>query len=165
MSTIFADEYLTAAELGLEELNPYMYCNITEHLDETGQPDGKLSAVLTVQEDFRFHRDLDREKGNPHNQLFNLDGRPTEAVLTVLRNLVDERYHGEEFDLDEDGTEWFQFDIVLTVDPETTAEDLGVKFWEYTELVRFHNEADPGTFNSPYLFGSLVYDGLRELDA
>jgi hypothetical protein len=30
-------------------------------------------------------------------------------------------------------------------------------------LVKFSNEVDPGTFNSPYLFGSLVYDGLREL--
>jgi hypothetical protein len=158
---IFADEYLTATELGLDDLNPYVHCNVTEHYDETGQPDGKLSAVLTVQENLEFHRNLDREKGDPHNQMFNLDGRPTEAVLAVLRKLVEDRYHGEEFDLDEDGTEWFQFDIVLTVDPETTPEDLGVKFWEDTALVQFHNEADPGTFGSEYLFGTIMADALK----
>jgi hypothetical protein len=158
------DDYLISDELGLETLNPFLACNISEETDDEGEPTGKMLAILTVQDDFRFHRDLDREKGNPHNQLFTLEDRPTEAVISVLRNLVDERYHGENFQLDDTGTEWFQFDIVLTVDPETTPEDLGGKFWEDTELVRFHNEADPGTFNSPYLFGSLVYDGLRELD-
>lgn len=162
---IYVDEYLTATELGLDELNPYLYCNISEHLDETGQPDGKLTAVLTVQEDLAFHRNLDVEKGDPHNQMFNLDGRPTESVIAVLTKLVEDRYKGEDFQLDEDGTEWFQFDLVLTVDPETTPDELGLKFWEDTELIRFHNEADPGTFGSPYLFGSLVYDGLRELDS
>lgn len=158
------DDYFTAVDLGLEELNPFMYCNISEQVDNDGDPTGKMLAILTVQEDFEFHRNLDREKGDPTNQLFNLDGRPTEAVISVLRTLVDARYSGENFELDDSGTEYFEFEIVLTVDADTTAEDLGVKFWEETKLVDFHNEADPGTFGSPYLFGSLVYDGLRELD-
>lgn len=158
------DDYFTATELGLELLNPFISCNISEETDNDGEPTGKMLAILTVQEDLEFHRDLDREKGNPTNQLFNLDGRPTESVISVLRKLVEDRYKGEEFQLDDSGTEYFEFELVRTVDADTTAEDLGVKFWEETELVRFHNEADPGTFNSPYLFGSLVYDGLRELD-
>lgn len=159
------DDYFTAVDLGLEELNPFMYCNVSEETDNDGEPTGKMLAILTIQEDLEFHRDLDREKGNPTNQLFNLDGRPTESVISVLRKLVVDRYKGEEFQLDNnDGDEYFEFEIVLTVDADTTAEDLGVKFWEETKLVDFHNEADPGTFGSPYLFGSLVYDGLRELD-
>ena len=159
---LVVDQYYTATELGLEELNPYLYLNTYESPDN----DGKILAVLTVQEEFAFHRNLDREKGDPHNQLFTLDGRPTEAVISVLRDLIESRYHGQEFTLDEnDGDEYFEFELVLTVDPETTPEELGVKFWEGTALVQFHNEADPGTFNSPYLFGSLVYEGLRKLDA
>jgi hypothetical protein len=162
---LYSDQYFTATELGLEELNPFISCDIQEETDDEGNPTGKMNAYLKVLEDLEFHRNLDREQGNPHNQLFTLEDRPTESVISVLRKLVEDRYKGENFELDDTGTEYFEFEIVLTVDPETTPEDLGVKFWEETELVRFHNEADPGTFNSPYLFGSLVYDGLRELDS
>jgi hypothetical protein len=155
------DDFFTSAELGLSDLNTFITCNISEQVDDDGEPTGKVFAILTVQEDLEFHRNLDREKGNPHNQLFTLEDRPTEAVISVLRKLVEDRYNGENFQLDE---EYFEFDIVLTVDPETSADDLGVKFWEETKLVQFHNEADPGTFGSEYLFGSLMYEGLRELD-
>jgi hypothetical protein len=160
------DEYYTAVELGLQELNPYLYCNTYESYDELGQPDGKLLAVLTIQENFEFHRNLDREKGDPHNQMFNLDGRPTESVISVLRKLVEDRYNGQEFQLDDnDGNEYFEFEVTVVVDPEISLEALGIKFWEDTRLIQFHNEADPGTFGSQYLFGSLMYDGLRELDS
>jgi hypothetical protein len=159
------DEYFAAVELGLEQLNPFISCSISEETDDDGEPTGKVFAILTVQEDLEFHRNLDREKGNPHNQLFTLEGRPTEAVISVLRKLVEDRYKGENFELDDTGTEYFEFDIVLTVDPDQEAGDLGGKFWEETELVRFHNEADPGTFGSPYLFGSLIYEGLQKLDS
>lgn len=158
------DDFFTSAELELGELNPFITCNISEQVDENDVATGKVFAILTVQEDFEFHRNLDREKGNPANQLFNLDDRPTESVISVLRKLVVDRYKGEDLELDDTGTEYFEFNIVLTVDAETTPAELGLKFWEETELVRFHNEADPGTFNSPYLFGSLVYEGLQELD-
>lgn len=159
------DDYYTAAELGLDGLNPFISCNISEEQDDNGNPTGKVLAILTVQEDLEFHRNLDREKGDPCNQLFTADGVTTDAVDKVLAKLIEDRYKGEDLQWDDTAKEWFQFDIVLTVDPETTPEDLGVKFWEETELVRFHNEADPGTFNSEYLFGSLIYTGLRELDA
>lgn len=163
--TLFQDEYLTADELGLGELNPFLSCNISEETDDDGNLTGKVLAILTVQEDLEFHRNLDREKGDPFNQLFTADGMTTDSVDKVLVKLIEDRYKGEDLQWDDTAAEYFQFDIVLTVDPETTPEDLGLKFWEETELVRFHNEADPGTFGCEYLFGSLIYDGLRELDA
>lgn len=163
--TLFQDEYITAAELGLDELNPYIHGDVQEETDDEGNPTGRVNVYLAVQEDFKFHRDLDREKGDPHNQMFTLEDRPTESVLSVLRKLVADRYKGEDFDTDDTGAEYFQFVYVLTVDPETSYEDLGERFYNETPLVQFHNEADPGTFNCEYLFGSLMYTGLRELDA
>jgi len=159
------DEYFSAVELGLEGLNPHVYCNISEHADDAGEPTGKMLAILTVQEDFRFHRELDESvTKDAEDRMFSEDGQPKEAVLIALQKLIEERYKGEDFQTDDSGSEWFQFDLVLVVDPEQEAGDLGGKFWEETALVQFHNEADPGTYGSDYLFGSLVYDGLRELE-
>jgi hypothetical protein len=161
------DEFYTATEVGLEDLNPYLYINTYGASNEDGTDflEDKVLAVLTVKEEFEFHRNLDRELGDSSNQLFNLDGRPTEAVLSVLRKLVEERYNGIEFGLDdEDGSEFFEFELTAVVDRDTTPEALGLIFWESTKLVQFYNEVDPGTFGSPYLFGSLMYDGLEKLD-
>lgn len=160
------DEFYTATELGLEDLNQYVYLNTYETYTEDGRDvlEDKVLAVLTVTEELAFHRKLDREKGDPHNQMFTIEDRPTEAVLSVLRKLIEDRYKGQEFDIS-DNSEQFEFELVLTVDKSTTPEELGLKFWEETKLVQFSNESDPGTFNAPYLFGSLMYEGLRELDA
>lgn len=162
--TLQQDDYFDAVELGLDELNPFISCNISEETDDDGNLTGKVLAILTVQEELEFHRNLDREKGDPFNQLFMSNGMTTDAVDKVLVKLIEDRYKGEDLQWDDMATEYFQFDIVLTVDPETTPEDLGLKFYEETELVRFHNEADPGTFGSEYLFGSLIYAGLRGLE-
>lgn len=157
------DEFFAAVELGLEDLNPHVYCNITEETDNEGNPTGKVFAVLTVQEDFAFHRDLDNSvEEDQEDRMFSEDGQPTEAVLKALQKLVEDRYKGEDFQTDESGSEWFQFDIVLTVDPDQEAGELGGEFWERTALVQFHNEADPGTFGSPYLFGSLLHDEMQK---
>jgi len=89
------DDFFTSSELELSELNTFITCNISEQVDDDGNSTGNVFAILTVQEDFEFHRDLDRRLGQPTNQLFNLDGRPTESVIAVLRKLVEERYKGE----------------------------------------------------------------------
>lgn len=147
------EEYFAAIELGLEDLNPFISCNISEDPDNSD----KVLAILTVQEDYRFHRELDGEYFLGEDE----DFAPTPEVESALKKLVEERYKGENFQTDDTGGEWFQFDLVLSVDPEQEAGDLGGLFWEETALVQFHNEADPGTYGSPYLFGSLMAEMLK----
>jgi hypothetical protein len=148
------DDYITATELGLEGLNPFISCNISEDPDNAG----RVLAILTVQEDFAFHRNLDADYFLGEDEDYALTGEAEEA----LKKLVEDRYKGENFHTDDTGGEWFEFDLVLSVEPDTTPEDLGVKFWEHTALVQFHNEADPGTFGSQYLFGSLLAGAMRK---
>lgn len=156
------DAYLSAEELGLTELNPFVSVDISEKTDDEGNPvPGTVYASLSVTEDLEFHRNLDREKGDPMNQFFAEDSTMTERVQTVLEKIIEDRYKGEDLEIEED---FIRFNIVLEVPEDTTPEDLGTKFWEDTALVQFHNEADPGTFGTPYLFGELVYAGLRELE-
>lgn len=163
------DDYFGADELGLDDLNQYVQINISEKTDDEGNRiDGIVTAVIDVQENLRFHRDLDREKGNPFNQLFQEDGRFSPNVWKALETIITERYKGVDFsgdgDIDED-EDYIQFTIVLDVPAETTPPELGSQIWEETELIRFHNESDPGTFGTEYLFGSLIYDELRKLDS
>lgn len=151
------DNYFTAAELGLDELNPYIHANISEDPDH----EGHVLAILTVQENLEFHRDLDRKYEEEYDaRYFTEDDLLTADAEAALKKIVEERYKGEDFQLDDSGTEWFQFDLVLSVPADTAPEDLGTKFWEDTALVQFHNESDPGTFGSPYLFGSLMSEAL-----
>lgn len=162
------DDYFTVTELGLEDLNPYINVNISELTDENGERvPGMVTAVIEVQENLKFHRDLDREKGDPFNQFFTEDGEMTDRVFKVLNNIIFRRYSGEDFEVDGDSADddYFKFSIALDVPEDTTPEDLGALIWEKTALVQFHNECDPGTFGAEYLFGSLIYTGLRELDA
>jgi len=162
------DDYFGADELGLDDLNQYIQINISEKTDDDGNRiDGTVTAVIDVQENLRFHRDLDREKGNPFNQLFDADGMFAPNVYKALETIIRERYKGEDFSADGDvdaDDDFIQFTLVLDVPAETTPAELGGKIWEETEIVAFHNESDPGTFGSPYLFGSLIYDELRKLD-
>jgi hypothetical protein len=156
------DDYFGAHELGLEDLNPLLNVNISE-----SELPGMVTAVIEVQENLKFHRDLDREKGDPHNQFFTLEGRPTEAVISVLRKLVTDRYNGEDLEIDGDEEtedDYFQFTVAIDVPADVDADRLGQIIWEDTEIVKFHNEADPGTFGAQYLFGSLMYEGLRALE-
>lgn len=140
------DDNFTAAELGLEELNPYIAVNISEDIDEAGESTGNVYVYVTVGEDYRFHRELD-------GTLFGEDGRPTEQAEQAMESLLTERYNAESIRFEDD---FFEFDMVLMVPATTKMEDLGVKIWEDTDLVKFHNEIDPGTFGSQYLFGSLI---------
>lgn len=163
------DDFFSAAELGLDELNQYITVNISEKTDDNGNRiDGVVTAVIDVQENLKFHRDLDRSKGDPHNQLFQEDGLFSEGVYTALETIITERYKGEDFSADGDvgdDEDFIQFTLVLDVPEETTPAELGNKIWEDTEIVAFHNESDPGTFGSPYLFGSLISDEIERTES
>lgn len=161
------DQYINVYDLGLEDLNPFLQINVTEKTDDEGNPvPGMVTVLIDVQESLKFHRDLDRSKGDPFNQLFDADGLMTPDVYRALEKIISERYNGVDFSADGEIPEedFIQFTLVLDVPEDTTLEDLGGKIWEETELVKFHNEADPGTFGSQYLFGSLIYEELRKLD-
>lgn len=164
---LYADQYLSPSELGLETLTPEIQVNISEKTDDNGVPvDGVVTAIIDVREDLKFHRDLDREKGDPFNQFFAQDGEINPRVTEVLASIIRDRYKGDDFAIDgetEISEDFFTFSLYLDVPVETTVEELGAKIWEETELVKFSNEVDPGTFGVPYLFGSLMYEGLREL--
>lgn len=159
------DDNFTATELGLEGLNPQIDCNISAAYGENGEElDGFVTAVLTVTEDIRFHLDLDR-KYPMDAAVFTKDGVLTEEAYKALESLVTDRYKGEEFEYEDgDGNPenaFFRFEIALVVPAETSTEDLSEKLWEETELVKFHNEADPGTFGTQYLFGTLIADAMK----
>jgi hypothetical protein len=167
--TLYQDQMFSATELGLETLTPYIQVNISEKTDDNGETiPGVVTAVIDVREDLEFHRNLDREKGDPFNQMFAQDGEISPRVTEVLANIIRDRYNGDDFGIDgmtETSDDFFTFTIYLDVPAEIDAGRLGEMIWEDTELVKFSNEVDPGTFGSPYLFGSLIYDGLRGLDS
>lgn len=160
------EDYFDAGDLGLDGLNPRISVDISENNDEgETHPEGTVTAVVEISEDLKFHLDLDKDKGDPDNQFFTAEGNLTDKAAEALEALVAERYNGVDFTLyEEEGQEsYFTFSIALEVPSDTTVEDLSAKIWEETETVKFHNEADPGTFGSQYLFGSLMYDKLKEL--
>lgn len=159
------DDYFDAAELGLEELNQHISVNISEAVNEHGDTlAGTVTAVLEVQENLAFHADLDK-KFPSEIALFTDEGALTEDGFRSLERAVETRYKGEYVELLGDSTEeaYIKFEIALTVPAETTPEELGLMFWEDTALVQFHNESDPGTFNSPYLFGTVIAEFRSEL--
>lgn len=161
------DDYFDAAELGLEELNQHISVNISEAVDNNGDTlAGMVTAVLEVQENLAFHAELDA-KYPSESPLFTEDGELTEDGFRSLERAIERRYNGEYVELLGDSTEeaYIKFEIALTVPAGTTPAELGELFWEETELVKFHNESDPGTFNSPYLFGSVIEDFRAELTA
>lgn len=159
------EDYFDAGDLGLSELNPRISVNISENDDEGNtHPAGTVTAVIEVSEDLKFHADLDKDSGLKEPALFTKEGELTDEAADALAVILEERYSGIDFTLsDAEGADaYFTFSITLDLPAETTVEDLGVKIWEETEVVKFHNEVDPGTFGSRYLFGSLMYEKLAE---
>lgn len=160
------EDYFDASDLGLADLNPRIQVNISENNDagET-HPDGTVTAVIEVSEDLAFHSNLDAEKGDENRPLFTKDGELLPATEAALEAIIAERYKGVDFILSEEEGEdsYVTFTITLDVPATTTVEDLSEKIWNETEIVKFHNEADPGTFGTQYLFGSLMYEKLEEL--
>src|SRR4030095_421803 len=159
-----ADQNFSAAELGLDELNPTITVDVGECYDDEGNVDAsKFSIQVTVYEDFDFHVNLDR-KYSSEPRIFEEDGSLTADAEAALNKLIKERYDGEYLEVeDEDSDPFFRFQLYVYVPADTTPEDLGTIIWEKTKLVQFHNEADPGTFGSPYLFGSLITDTMKQI--
>lgn len=154
------EDYFDASELGLEELNQYVNVNISEATDENGDTlPGMVTAVLEVQENLRFHAELDR-KYPSESPIFTAAGELTEDGFRSLERAIEARYKGEYVEMLGDSTEeaYVKFELALTVPAETTPEELGEKFYDETALVQFHNESDPGTFGTPYLFGTVIDD-------
>lgn len=156
----------SAGDLGLEGLNPEILVNISGNDDEGNEhPADTVTALIDVTEEIKFHRDLDNEKGDPDRRLFTPEGDLTSEAEAALKAVIAERYKGVDLTFSDDLDEDFRFTFTLTLDvpASTTVEDLSEKIWYNTALVQFHNEADPGTFDAPYLFGSLLYEKMEEL--
>jgi hypothetical protein len=157
------DDFFDASDLGLSDLNPRIQVNISEYTnDGDTHPEGTVTAVIDVSEDFAFHRDLDRKLGDKENQLFAEDDEITDEAEEALKELIAERYDGIDFTLQEETAEGFTFSIALDVPSTTTVEELSEKIWTDTKIVKFHNEVDPGTFNCQYLFGTLITEKLKK---
>lgn len=153
------DDYFTGHEI-LEGMNYDFDVNISEIEDD---PD-HVYAVATVTEELRFHSDLDASYDGDQ-----FDGpAPTERTQAVLTHLLETRYGAEwvEFDYNEDSNEvqdWFvRFEIAVKVPADLDEDGLSEKLWEDSPLVMIHNELDPGTFGSQYVFGSL-YETYADL--
>jgi hypothetical protein len=155
------DDYFDASDLGLEELNPRINVNISEVEDDKS----KVLAVIEVSEDLRFHSELE-DKYPSEPRVFNSDGTLTAEAYETLEGILKERYNAEylQENTEVKGEPWISFELTLEVPADTSAEDLGSLIWEKTALVQFHNEADPGTYNSPYMFGTLITDARWERD-
>lgn len=155
------DDYFDARDLGLDSLNPRISVNISEIEEDPS----KVLAVIEVCEDLRFHSELE-EKYPSEPRVFNSDGTLTAEAYTTLQSILLERYKGEYLieNTEVEGEPWISFEMTLEVPAETSAEDLGSLIWEKTAIVQFHNEVDPGTFGSPYLFGTLISDARWERD-
>lgn len=154
------DDYFSATDLGLEDLNPYVNVNISEKTDEDGERvAGSVLAIIEVQENLRFHAELHATYPSD-DPVFTEAGEITEHGFRSLEQVIEGRYKGEAVELLGEDTEepYIKFELVLEVPEDTSPEDLGTLIWEGTALVQFHNEADPGTFGVPYLFGTLIED-------
>lgn len=158
-------EYFDAVDLGLDSLGPYVTVNISDTVERPGY----RTAVVTVQEPLRFHHEYDRLNTEEPSRLFNVtdSGRIdlTDAAREAMERVIHSRYGGEDFAEDGDDDDAFiTFDLVLEVADDTTPDALSEAIWERTKLVQFANEADPGTFGSEYLFGTILADTMKTQD-
>jgi len=160
-----AEQTFTAEELGLETLNQHLLIQVGPSYDENGMTVDPLKSVyveVIVYEGLAFHRALE----GTNRQYFDDEGRLTIQALYGLSDLIHSRYGAEDYtvEFEIDGEEpTVQFSVGLDVPTDTKVEDLGAILWEKTTLVKFSNEADPGTFGTQYLFGSLLADTIKEL--
>jgi hypothetical protein len=82
----------------------------------------------------------------------------TELAFEAIQDVLPERYGAEYFDMAGDV---ISFDMHLSVDANTEVSELTGIFWEESQIVRFMNESDPGTFGNPYLFGSIMSEAMK----
>lgn len=160
------DDNFTATQLSLELLNPYVSVDISEAYAENGETlTDKVTAVITVTEDLRFHSEYDSKF--PDAEVFTEDGMLTEDGFRALEQCLTARYGAENVEFEGETPEdaFIRFELALEVPANSTLDELSERIWEDTKLVQFHNEADPGTFGSPYLFGSVIREFLTTLGA
>lgn len=112
--------------------------------------DGTATATAIGYDSYDFHRSVAPE-------YFDADGDITDAAWEALRRIFEERYSNATLsDADAYG---YTFDVWVTVPQDAPEEDLYGALWE--QIRQIVNETDPGTFNSPYLFGSLMADAIK----
>lgn len=143
--------YIEAHELrGLED-----YCaGAYVFPDDSGD---SCTVYLLIQESLSFH-------GEYGSAALEMDSTTSEWTLTdeafkVLPGLISERYNGEGFDMAGDV---ISFELPLTLPASTKVENVAGLLWEGTKVVQFINESDPGTFGSPYLFGTVMADAMNK---
>lgn len=167
-----------AAELGLESLGMVSMVDVSKIEDEPGQMPGdlpRLAVTVYVSEELQFHGELEADRlangWKAYSELGRLftskDGETwetTEATWADLVPILETRYGAESVE-EEGGV--LRFNLRLTVSESLPLDQLGAAIWEESKLVQFSNEADPGTFGSPYLFGSVLSEARKagETDA
>lgn len=160
-------DYFDALNLGLDHLNPYISVNIDE--SETA---GNVVAVIEVLESLEFHRELEasmweRIHGSTgarlETRIFDEDGWLTIEANDAMGDILKQRYGAVDVDLNTSDDPHIDFTVVLEVPARYSAEWLGLTIYNHTELVKFHNEADPGTFGTQYLFGTILAEQMEAL--
>lgn len=129
----------SAQELGLEDLG------FVDTVD-LGMDDGDALAWITAScsESLAFHREHSPD-------YFTEDGELTEEAFDALERMFRDRYDAGIYYAD---AEYFRFEIAQCTSGDSPADDVADVIWR--PLAQIANELDPGTFGSPYVFGSLM---------
>jgi hypothetical protein len=131
----------------------------------------KVDVYLHIQESLEFHAEYEQQIFSTHEyyrlyepRMFERTGDSehdwtlTELAFEAIQDVLPERYGAEYFDMAGDV---ISFDMHLSVDANTEVSELTGIFWEESQIVRFMNESDPGTFGNPYLFGSIMSEAMK----
>ena len=135
-------------ELGLEDLG---FVDTVE----LGLDDGGAIAWITAlcSESLEFHREHSPE-------YFTEDGDLSEDAFKALERIFRDRYDANVYDVSDD---YLRFEVARFTSGDSPADDVADVIWPV--LADISNETDPGTFGSPYVFGSLMADALKEAGA
>jgi hypothetical protein len=152
------EEYVSGASVYLSDTDASkvdVYLHVQESLEFHAEREASLvseSPSAWAGESLMFERTGDSEH----------DWTLTELAFQAIQNVLAERYGAEYFDMAGDV---IAFDIHLSVDAATEVAELAGIFWQESQIVRFMNESDPGTFGSPYLFGSIMSEAMKSRES
>lgn len=156
-------DHWDAHELGLED-----YCSFVEiWANDNPDESGTVHVLVTVNESLDFHAKREAEilRNAPEwwasatPKVFD-DGELTQEGMDALFGILADRYDAEQSDTDGHVVVWDTF--LTSIPAETTEEELGELILRETQLVKWLNETDPGTFGSEYLFGSIIEKELSK---
>jgi hypothetical protein len=147
------EEYVSGASVYLSDTDASkvdVYLHVQESLAFHAEREASLvsESPAWAEEALMFERTGDSEH----------DWTLTELAFEAIQDVLTERYGAEYFDMAGDV---IAFDIHLSVDATTEVSELAGVFWEESQIVRFMNESDPGTFGNPYLFGSIMSEAMK----